>query len=206
VDSVSDHDPVFGNPALGVRFTRHEVKGNLLAARPRYVRERWGDAGVRQVAERLHGEVRTIFEAAIMPFTWYPLDVLAAVDRAIVEGPMAGDVTMMKEFGATVARYDLSTIYKVLFKVGTPAFVVRRANVAYSTYIRGGVLRGETPSSNQGQVTFTQGAFPKYFCRYGIAGWLTAAVELSGGKGVEFEEIECLHDGALHCRWQGRWD
>jgi hypothetical protein len=87
---------------------------------------------------------------------------------------------------------------KVLFKMGTPAFVVRRANVAYSTYIRGGTMRGETPNSREGTVSLIGGAFPKYFCRYGIAGWLTAAVELSGGKRARFDEVDCIHDGASH--------
>jgi hypothetical protein len=196
---------VFGDPALSTRFGRHQVKGNLLAARPRYVRERWGDDGIRRVVARLSPEMRALLVAEILPFTWYPLDQLAAVDRAIVEGPMGGDASAMKEFGATIARYDLSTIYKVLFKVGTPAFVVRRANVAYSTYIRGGVMRGETPSPGQGTVTFIDGTFPKYLCRYGVAGWLTAAVELSGGRNVRFDEVDCIHDGAPQCRWQGHW-
>lgn len=51
--SVPVQDPVFGDPALSARFIHHQVKGNLLAARPRYVRERWGEDGVRGVVERL---------------------------------------------------------------------------------------------------------------------------------------------------------
>jgi hypothetical protein len=202
---VSDHDSVFGDTALGVRFARHQVKGNLLAARPRYVRERWGEDGIRRVAALLAAEVRPVLDAEILPFIWYPLDQLAAVDRAIIEGPMNGDATQMKEFGATIARYDLSTIYKVLFKVGSPAFVIRRVNVAYSTYIRGGIMRGETPSPSQATVTFVNGTFPMYLCRYGVAGWLTAAIELSGGRAVQVSEVDCVHDGAMQCRLQARW-
>ena len=206
MSSLRTHDPVFGDPALKPRFTRHQVKGSLLAARPRYVRERWGEDGVKRVIERLAPEIRAVLASEILPFAWYPFDQLAEVDRSIVEGPMGGDLSAMKDFGATIARYDLSTIYKVLFKLGTPAFVVRRVNVAYSTYIRGGTMRGETPNAGEGTVTLVDGAFPKYFCRYGVAGWMTAAVELSGGKHARFDEVECIHDGAPTCKWRGRWD
>ena len=46
-------DPVLGDPALAERIAKHEVKGNLLAARPRYVRERWGDEALQTLAARL---------------------------------------------------------------------------------------------------------------------------------------------------------
>jgi hypothetical protein len=203
--SLSRDERVFGEPRVLADVDRHEVKGNLVSARPRYLRERWGESALEDVASRLSEQSRKLVLSPTLPFAWYPLRDMAEIDRAIVNGPMQGDVSQMKHFGATIARYDLSTIYKMLFKLGTPAFVIRRINVAYRTYIRGGSMRGETPSSSSAVVTFVDGAFPIYLCRYGVAGWLTAAIELSGGHEVRVEETACRHSGSEHCRWEASW-
>jgi hypothetical protein len=204
-DPVAELDPIYGNRALTERIELHEVKGTLLSARPRYVLERWGNAGLDDVRKRVEGTARQAIEQSILPFSWYPLKVMAEIDRAIVEGPMAGHVPLMKEFGATIARYDLPTIYRVLFKVGTPAFIIRRMNVAYRTYIRHGTMHGETPSPKSATVTFVDGVFPKYLCTHGVVGWLTAALELSGAQRVDVREVECVHEGAATCKWRAEW-
>jgi hypothetical protein len=64
--SVPVQDPVFGNPSFGSRFSHHQVKGSLLAARPRYVRDRWGDDGVQRVVDRLAPEIRSVLAAEIL--------------------------------------------------------------------------------------------------------------------------------------------
>jgi hypothetical protein len=95
------------DPALGLsdrgEWRAYRVKGNLLAARPRYVREKWGDAGYADVASRLRPPARAILEGTILPFAWYDFPDMAEIDQAIVAGPMGGDVSKMKAFGATIA-------------------------------------------------------------------------------------------------------
>jgi hypothetical protein len=198
-------EPVFGDPALAERIAKHEIKGNLLAARPSYVRERWGDEALQAVASRLEPATRALVLGEILPFRWYPLPVMAEVDRAIVEGPMEGDAALMKDFGATIARYDLTTLYRVLFRVGTPAFVIRRINTAYRAYIKGGSMAAETPTSLSARVSLVDGAFPLYLCTWGVAGWLTAALELSGAQAVDVRETHCVHRGDARCTWQASW-
>jgi hypothetical protein len=111
----------------------------------------------------------------------------------------------MKHFGATVARYDLSTLYKMLFKLGTPEFVIRRVAVVYKTYIKGGGIAAADVKTGEALVRLTEGSLPRYFCTHGVAGWFTAAVELSGGKDVDVREIACIHDGARGCEWHATW-
>ena len=37
---------------------------------------------------------------------------------------MRGEVAQMTEFGSAIAKHDLPLLYKVLFKVGSPTFIV----------------------------------------------------------------------------------
>jgi hypothetical protein len=201
---MPDVDPAFGL-ADKVSWRSYQVKGNLVAARPRYVKDNWGDAGYADVLSRLAGEAKATFVGTALPFAWYPFATLAEIDRAIVLGPMGGDVKQMKHFGATVARYDLSTIYKMLLKVGSPAFVLKRVNVVYSTYIRGGGITAATVTKGDARLAMSDGDFPMYFCEQGVPGWFTAAIELSGGKNAHVTHVECVHRGAKNCAWEATW-
>jgi predicted hydrocarbon binding protein len=44
-----------------------------------------------------------------------------------------------------------------------------------------------------------------YFCSFGIPGWFSAALELSGGKQVNVKETECVHRGGKRCEWSATW-
>ena len=108
--------------------------------------------------------------------------------------------------GATpIAKHDLPTLYKVLFKVGTPEFVMKRIGSAAATYIRDTELNGSSRRSGQASVVQSGRTFPLYFCKYGVSGWFQAAVELSGGKRVIVEHSACRHLGAAGCEWELSW-
>jgi len=198
-------DPVLGRDDKR-EWVSYQVKGNLLAARPRYVREKWGEAAVMDVASRLDPAVRPLFEREVLPFSWHSFGALGAIDKAIVDGPMGGNMALMKHFGATIARYDLSTLYKMLFKLGSPDFIVRRVGVVYRTYVKGGGMAAADVHRGEAFVRLSEGSLPRYFCGFGVPGWFTAALELSGGKRVDVDEVECIHTGAARCVWRARWE
>src|SRR5258708_24600161 len=193
-------DPVLGR-ADRAAWHGFQVKGNLLAARSRYVRDTWGDPGLADVRARLDPELRSTFEGSILPFAWYPFATMTAIDRAIVAGPMGGQVAPMKRFGSTIARYDLPTIYKVLFKLGSPGFILGRAGIVYSTYVRGGAVRAPSVEKGRAGIALAEGDLPYYFCDQGVAGWFTAAIELSGGKDVSVTHVQCVHRRDARCEW-----
>jgi hypothetical protein len=197
-------DPAFGL-ADKVAWHRYQVKGNLLAARPRYVRDKWGEGGYADVAARLTGDAKAAFTGNALPFAWYAFPTLAEIDRAILLGPMGGDLKHMKHFGSTIARYDLSTIYKVLLKVGSPAFLLKRVSVVYSTYVRGGAITAASVTQGHARLAMSDGDFPLYFCDQGVPGWFTAAIELSGGKDIHVAQVDCVHRGAKSCAWEASW-
>jgi hypothetical protein len=203
--SPASSDPILGRPDKG-DWRRYEVKGNLVAARARYITEHWGKDALADVARRLEGPARALFQSEVLPFAWYSMATLAEIDTALIQGPMGGDVSKMKEFGWAVGKYDLSTLYKVLFKLGSPGFIVKRVGVVYGTYIRGGgELVGTGVADGHARVTLTKGVLPRYFCSHGVPGWFSAALELSGGAQVDVRETECLHEGGTRCLWDAKW-
>jgi hypothetical protein len=132
VDDVL-RDEMLGR-ATAADLKRLEVKGNLVAARRRYVEATWGADGVARVLGRLHGDARRVFEHPPLPFVWVDATVLTAVDQAIIATCMRGDVTQMQSFGSAIARADLPALYRVFLHVGAPWMVVKAAGAMFPLY------------------------------------------------------------------------
>lgn len=196
---------VLGDESLLAPMREQRVKGSLMAARPRYVRETWGEEMLRRVAEATAPEARRHLEGEPMPVSWYPLVEMVEIDQRIVEIAMRGDMRLMQPFGATIAAYDLPSLYRALYRIGTPGFVLKSIGVAYRQYLRPGWAKTTLDGRGRATVTIGDAVYPLYLCQYGIAGWIESAITLSGGEGVQIEHVACVHRGDATCQWQGRW-
>ena len=203
--AVPPVDPVFGDLSYEREMRDNQIKGNLLGRRAWYVRDRWGDAALAALAAAVPEAARKFLVDAPLTFAWYPFGAMMDIDRAIVEGPMGGELTLMTEFGSAIAKHDLPLLYKVLFKVGSPAFVVKRLNIAAKTYIRESTISVEVPEEGKARVALAGRRFPMYFCTYGVSGWFHAALELSGAQAPTVEHATCVHRGDERCGWTLRW-
>jgi uncharacterized protein (TIGR02265 family) len=198
-------DPVFGDLRLDAEIRDNQIKGNLLTKRTWYVKEHFGQQGLDSFLEALSPEGRGTLLKPPLTFAWYPLGLMMDIDRVIVERLMEGDLSRMRQFGAEIAKHDLPLLYKVLFKVGSPAFVVKRLNVAARTYLKDTTVEVEMTGATAARVVLSGRRLPYYFCRWGCSGWFEAAVELSGGRDIAVEHPACVHEGAQTCQWQVSW-
>ncbi len=169
------------------------------------MRDRWGDAALATLTAAVPEAARKFLVDAPLAFAWYPFGVMMDIDRAIIEGPMHGEIGRMTEFGAAIAKHDLPLIYKVLFKVGSPSFIVKRLNIVARQYIRESSVSVVVNGDREALVTQDGRRFPMYFCTYGVSGWFHAALELSGARQPTVEHTACLHRGDAACSWRMRW-
>jgi hypothetical protein len=198
-------DPVFGDLAHDREMRDNQIKGNLLGRRAWYVRDRWGEPALTALAAAVPESARKFLVEPPLTFAWYPFGVMMDIDRAIVDGPMKGEIGRMTEFGSAIAKHDLPLLYKVLFKVGSPSFIIKRLNIVAKQYIRESTITSVVERDGEARVTQAGRRFPMYFCRYGVSGWFHAALELSGAKKPRVEHAACVHDGATACAWQLGW-
>lgn len=187
-------------------YAKQRVKGTLLSARGRYVREEYGEQAFAKLVEAVAPEARQHLTNTPLPFAWYPLETLIEIDRRIIEGPMKGEIGTMKAFGDKIARYDLKTVYKILFKLGSPAFVLRRISTVYGMYLDGGEAQADFVEDRSARLSFRDAYYPHYLCKFGMSGWLSSSVDLSGGRNVQIEHDRCIHFGASRCSWRLDWD
>lgn len=197
-------DPVFGDMTREAEMRDNGVKGSLMSKRAWYVK-RFYESAFDAVVEKLEGDARKYMLEPPLTMSWCSFGAMMDIDRAILEGPMKNDFAKMKHFGSEIAKHDLPTLYKVLFKVGSPAFVMRRMNIAAIQYIQDTSISSETPTDKSAVLVLGKRTWPLYFCSYGAPGWYTAAAELSGGKDVKVSHVACRHKGAPTCKWDVTW-
>jgi len=202
---MAAHDPVFGDLAHDREMRENQIKGNLLGRRAWYVRDRWGDDALAKLTRAVPENARKFLVDAPLTFAWYPFGVMMDIDRAIVDGPMGGEIGRMTEFGSAIAKHDLPLLYKVLFKVGSPSFIVKRLNIVAKQYIRDSSISSIVERDGEALVTQSGRRFPMYFCTYGVSGWFHAALELSGAKSPTVEHATCVHRHNDACTWRLRW-
>ena len=59
------------------------IKGNVLLARLKYVREVGGEPALQAILARLPAADAGVLKGWILPISWYPLDVYLRLDDAI---------------------------------------------------------------------------------------------------------------------------
>jgi hypothetical protein len=203
-----DVDAIFGAVRFIPAMRLLSAKGNLVAWRRRYVLERYGQGTLDAMAAQLRGEAREYLLAPPSHFAWVLNGALMDIDEAIVRGPMEGDVTRMRVFGWEIGRGDLSTVYRLLIRLAvTPHMLIRRLVSMYPTYFTPGEFVIEEVGAGTARVALNPGStpLPLYQCNYGVVGWLSSALELSGARNVNVEQWTCVHRGDPACRYVFKW-
>ena len=180
-------------------------KGNWLGARPRYVRETWGESGVLRVADALGGREREWFMKPPLSFAWFPISALFAMDEVICSDLMGGHLERMVSFGEAIADNDLNVLYRAFFRLGTPHFFLARSHLIFNQYASAGDVRSKA-HPGQCHTVMNDIALPRYLCRYGIRGYIRAALNAAGAKNAVVRHSRCVHDGAARCEYESTWE
>src|SRR5437773_8530582 len=91
-------DPVFGDFACLAEMRKVQVKGNLVRAHARWVRERCTAQATAELADALPAEARAYLLDPPLVSEWCPFGPLMDLDRALILGPLGGDHNRVVRF------------------------------------------------------------------------------------------------------------
>jgi hypothetical protein len=179
------------------------VKGSAFRARMQYVEERGAEAAARLLAE-LDDETRPLARAGFLVNGWYPYAAFIEINRAIDKLFGKGDFALCRELGRYGCDVNLTTLYRVFFRLGSVAFILRRAAAAWRVNYDDGHLN--VIEQGEGFVRFRLVGVPEPHRAHclSVLGWITRAVELSGGKVQDVQET-CRASGQPECEMAIRW-
>ena len=176
------------------------VKGSALRARQLFVEERGGPEAYERFVRELAPGTRARVEGGLLANDWYPFDCFVNLCEVADRTLGAGDLSLCVDMGRFGCDVNLTTLYRLLFKVGSVGFILKRARVAWRTTYDSGELR--VVEEQPGFVRMVVEDWPdarRAHC-LSVLGWMLRAVEISGGNVVHAAE-KCRAKGDESCEF-----
>jgi uncharacterized protein (TIGR02265 family) len=182
------------------------VKGAILGARLKFVRDRGGAVALEKVLARLPAPDRVILSGWILPISWYPLELELRLDDAIAAVLSPGDrASIFLEMGRESAQANLTGAQAPFVKAGDPHFFLANVPRMYATYHSQGRRTYEKTGERSAVVkTFDAERVSADDCLT-VVGWLERALKLSGAGAPRVSEARCRSGAAPHCEYRCEW-
>lgn len=180
------------------------IKGSAITARLRYVREHYGEPGVRRLKEALSPDHRKRIEEKVMPHDWVPMEMFFELCTEIDRLYGRGDLALCRELGRYAAKVNLPTLYRIFYALGSPRFILSRAVRVWEVHYDSGKIDAafeERPPLEKAILTVRDFATPNRVHCLSVLGWVERSVELSGGEITDATETTCRTRGDDACRF-----
>lgn len=182
-----------------------KVKGAVFLSRKEFVRDEYGVGAWQKVLAGVSAANRTQLEGAILSSGWYPFEINADLDRAIVDVLGRGDRNIFKKIGARSAWTNLSGAHQAFLKKGNPQAFMAGTERIYRFYYDEGHRAYEATGPASGVITtYDAATFSENDCLT-VIGWYEEALRMCGAQKVEIIEEPCRARGGEHCRYAVSW-
>jgi len=179
------------------------IKGVSLVHLRDYLVSHHGEEGLHQVLQALSPESAQVLNR---PFAtdWYPLKTMVAIERAIIDQFHGGDPREAYRFGQYDLERAVSRIYRIIFPLLDPTFLVKKSARLFQSMISQGRVRIEQPNPRHLYVYLEElDPLDEVYCN----DWRGSLIGMFKACGVDCEvrHDECRLRGAPHCRYQVTW-
>jgi hypothetical protein len=182
------------------------VKGSALTSRILWVQLGHGAAGIERLLAQCSPELKANLDAGIQKARWYPFEEFVELNLVIDRLFGTGDLGLVKELGRYGADANLTTIYRLFYKVGTTHWILGRAVRLWSAHYDSGYLEVMTRGPKTAVLRIRGFATPHRTHCLSVAGWCERSIELSGGKNVSATEPLCRLRGDELCQVEATWE
>lgn len=183
-----------------------ELKGPLFHSTLSYIKKKSGEERYKAFVAQLPEDLQTFLSKPILSSKFYPVDLLKRITLSYIAYAGLDPVGTFRDIGAVSAEEGFSGIYKIFFKVGTPAGMIRTAPFVYKSYYNQGEMKVEGTGKNLAQVRITGSGIDHIFLCTRLTGFIAKTMELAGGHNVRVDHSCCFAKGDAVEEWKGSWD
>ncbi len=182
------------------------IKGTAVLDTLEAVKARGGKNELARIIAHLDEETKEIFQRPVSPSSWYSCDAFARFLEADIRETAGGnEEEMVKRAGAVIER-QLSGIYKMFVRIGSPEFVIRRIAAVHSTYFDGVQIIPEMKGRNSATIQYVGFSPSHRIMGFVILGFFKKALEISGAKKVDVRFTVPIEAGEKFCELALLWD
>ena len=184
-----------------------EIKGILLNAWARFLKERYGDEAVAKAAEALSPEERRLVPAMFLDASWYPFDALHALRKLTKPLVTRTDGDLTVEIGRSMAQHAFTGPYKALLAHDPIKQVQKFTSIGEFFFREARKLETEItgPASCLVRYRYEPGAKPTRAICGSLGGFWSRSIELSGASRVKTAHPKCASVGAAYCEFVFEW-
>lgn len=180
------------------------IKGSILRAHLRWAREQVDPEAFRAMLDCLPPARISDLAQVLLSTTWYPLQWLVDLDRAIVTTIGEGKMSVLAGPGRFSASATFRQLHDSLLRDDPHSFF-RHVALLQSHFTDFGASTWERLGASSGRMTHRYWrCFSPLLCQASI-GFYEECVQLSGGVGITVNETSCQCRGDKHCSFDVRW-
>lgn len=171
-----------------------------------FVREQGGNEAIRRVLAGLPEKDLQVLAGPrkLSSKAWVPFELQARLLESIDVVLGQGDQARLFDVGHFMATRDIPRVFRPLLKLGNPGWIIEVGTRMWRFYHDRGYWDVQrTPVTVLATLHDHHDAH-EAFCATFI-GWLTGALELSGGYDVMVDHPVCHARGAPNCVFTARW-
>jgi len=184
------------------------AKGSVLFHLRGFVSRAHGDAAWTSLLERLPPDDRNILSGILIMGGWYPVGVWNRALQQYLPANFADPMAGMAELSSYIAQADLTTLYKLVLKVGTPGFIMGRAGSLWGRYFDSGVLIPKEVGARTWRLQLEaprhEDEAPSVYTCEGVCSWLVGALHLTGAS-LTIKQTRCRFQGSPTCEYDAHW-
>jgi len=183
------------------------TKGITFTHARSYVEQTYGAAGWNEVLAASPPGDRAVL-SSVVAVGWYDLGAYARVLRTIDETHGSGDLELLNAIGRYGAEKDITTVYRLFFRLQSPAYAIEKIAEYWRKFHDTGVWRVERRGDGRAHGTLRDwGYVERTLCRE-MTAYMTRVLELVGAKDVRLAHPRCRAEGEEECfftlRWRGK--
>jgi len=184
-----------------------QIKGSAVMSMRDFIKHKYGKDGFDKWVNSLSPEAKNIYINPILSTVWFPArKTLFEPGEKLVEILANGDKSVTKEAGRYSAEIVLTGIYKLLIKIGSPEFLIKKASSIMTTFYKeGAAMTAESVGDKKVSTKITEFLDPHYVAENRIMGWTEKAMELSGAKDINIEVAKTMTAGDPYTEFIVTW-
>lgn len=163
----------------------------------------FGVDGAARLLESLSAEEQQVISSMI-PSGWYELAFYARFLRQLARVHGRDDLAVVEEYGRFAAKRDISTVYKLLFRITSPGLIFDQGMKLWDRFNDSGTWRVERGDHRAMGVLTDWGVVDEALCRE-LVGYIETMLAHGSCKRVKVEHPECRAQGAAACVFTGLW-
>lgn len=183
-----------------------KTKGATLVLIRKLLQERGPDVEKQVLAQITETERNYYFKANV--HNWYAVDSDIPEEKSLAiiatKALFPDDPEPLRSFGKLAANYAINDLYKLLFRIPSVYFLIKRAAIMWRTYNDTGALFVEEflKEGNHISFQFVLKHYPTLpeAAREILAGYYSAVLEWTGAKSVEVS-LNQIYSEAVGWRW-----